>query len=566
MGRSDLKAKIRLEGDAKGADRAIKSVDKGFKGLTRSLKTNALAITAALGSVLGVYKALEAGAERLGQRRALERTLSAQGIAIDDHIAKLQTLSNKQIATSDLILASNRALALGIRSDDLPGLLEAATKASVSLGISATQAFNDITTGVGRASPLILDNLGIVVDAVKVYADYAASIGVSTEALTKQQKTIALSAAVMENAAKGAEDFAKAQSNVKVALDQSKTALKEFYESAIEAVVQNEGLGSTLQGLIEDFKNLAGAVRGYDKALKENAKGIEDIRKSHADWRDLLDLITLNISFATRAVLAYGKGVRDLEAIQAEAAESEAKVNARFQEKADLMYRLLGITEKYGTAQEEAAARTARIEAGLVKEATALSKLAAALGEVTQLELERELHDITAALEEARNSTDASSDAFVRYEQIANEKIDLLKTNIQRLRDGLGVLEEAADGSAKSFDELGDSIDDTGDAAEETGRNFDGLTRSVRDTNTALADQSRQARATRSDLQQLTAVAEALALAEARTQLAATQAARKRITGVSSQRDSDDLSQYALSPFGTGGRYTIEPSGNLRPA
>jgi uncharacterized coiled-coil DUF342 family protein len=566
MGRADLKAKIRLEGDASGANRAIKSTESGFKKLARSVRTNALAVTAALGSMLGAYKAIEAAGERLGQRRSLERTLNAQGIAIDEFIVKLKGLANNQIATSDLVLASNRALALGISSDDLPGLLEAATKASVALGISATQAFNDITTGVGRASPLILDNLGIVVDAVKVYKDYAAEIGVATEELTKQQKTAALSAAVMRNAGKGAEDFAKAQSKVTVALSQSTAAIKEFYESTLEAVVQNEGFGGALEGTVTTVKNLIGAIRAYDRALKKNAEEMRQTEKAHRDWTYTLDLLTLNINFAWRAALKLGEVTNDLVAIEKEAAENAAKVTKRYEERNRAMLEAIGFLDSYSSAQERAADRTAKIEAALNKEASALSKLAAALGEVTQIELEKELADITKALEEARDSTDASSDAFVRYERIAGEKIDRLKLRIQGLRDGLGDIGEAADDSAKSFDTLGEAIDDTGEEARETGDNFDGLTRSVRDTNAALSQQASQARTTRGELQQLTAVAEALALAEARTELAATQERRKRIRGVSSQRDPDDLSRYSLSPFGTGGRVTVDPDGNLRPA
>jgi hypothetical protein len=63
-------------------------------------------------------------------------------------------------------------------------------------------------------------------------------------------------------------------------------------------------------------------------------------------------------------------------------------------------------------------------------------------------------------------------------------------------------------------------------------------------------------------LQQLTAVAESLALAQARTELAITKAQRKRVTGTRGSREID----YNLSPFGTGGIVNVEPDGTLRPA
>ena len=39
MGRNDLKAKIRLEGDSKGANKAIKSVSGRFKKLGETINT-----------------------------------------------------------------------------------------------------------------------------------------------------------------------------------------------------------------------------------------------------------------------------------------------------------------------------------------------------------------------------------------------------------------------------------------------------------------------------------------------------------------------------------------------
>ena len=578
MGSKDLKAKIRLEGDASGATKAIKKTESGFTKLGKSIRTNALAITGALASMLGVYKAIGAAGERLGQKRSLERTLEAQGVAIDDFIGKLKSLANNQIATSDLVLASNRALALGISSDNLPGLLEAATKASVSLGISATQAFNDITTGVGRASPLILDNLGIVVDAVRVYKDYAANIGLSAEALTKQQKTAALSAAVMANAAKGAEDFAKAQSRVTVALGQSVAALKEFYESTVEAIVSHEGFGGALEGTVGTFKNLIGAIKAYDRALKANAEQMESTNKAHRDWISTLDLLTLNVSFAWRAIMQLGAVTNDLIAIEKEAAENAAKVTKRYEERNRAMLEAIGFLDAYTDAQERAAHRTSLIEAKLNDEATALSKLAAALGEVTQIELEKELLDISSALEEARNSTDASSDAFVRYEQIASARMEFLKTNIERVRDGLGVLVESTDDAGDSVAAFGKKADTTGDAVDDLGDALDGARASSEDLGRGMQSSTQYVK--RAGEQAIITAAQFDALRKSAGDAAAVAAAlesggrltqggtRVRIHSGSrlvNTGQQDNRSNYSLSPFGTGGRYVVDADGTLRP-
>lgn len=74
------------------------------------------------------------------------------------------------------------------------------------MGISTTQAFNDIVTGLGRMSPLILDNLGITVDLEATTAKYAATLGKSADALTDAERKQALVNAVMESSASLMED------------------------------------------------------------------------------------------------------------------------------------------------------------------------------------------------------------------------------------------------------------------------------------------------------------------------------------------------------------------------
>jgi len=241
MARGDLRAKIRLEGDASSANAAIKSTETRFQKFGASIKRNALALGASLAAVAGAFRLVKTSAEQAGQAKAFETSLAAQGIAADKFLAKLKEVSAGQIANADLILASNRALALGIKADDLPALLETASQASVKLGVSVTQAFNDITTGVGRASPLILDNLGIVVDSNKVYGDYAASIGKTVEALSKQERTQALTNAVIRDGLDATKSFTDSQDAMTVAINTSAAALENFKAST----------GTVLSGLVQ---------------------------------------------------------------------------------------------------------------------------------------------------------------------------------------------------------------------------------------------------------------------------------------------------------------------------
>jgi hypothetical protein len=98
------------------------------------------------------------------------------------------------------MLAANRAMVLGVadNTEEFTELMEIARDRARAMGLTIEQAFNDIVTGIGRGSPLILDNLGLVIDQVAANEDYASSLGKTADALTEEEKKQALLNAVLE--------------------------------------------------------------------------------------------------------------------------------------------------------------------------------------------------------------------------------------------------------------------------------------------------------------------------------------------------------------------------------
>jgi len=579
----DLKVKVRLEGDSRGAERAIKRTDKSLSKFASGIKNKLFALTAAFASVLGALKLVESAGERLGQRRALERSLESQGAAIDEFIGKLKSLSNNQIATSDIILASNRALALGISKDDIPGLLEAATKASVSLGISATQAFNDITTGVGRASPLILDNLGIVVDAVKIYSDFADSVGKTVEELTKQEKTAALTAAVIKTAGKGAEDFADAQSKVTVALAQSTAKLKDWFENTTNAVASSEKLAEVIEGTSSVLGNYGTALGVVLTKLGALVPAQDSWARSLATSRDFLRGLTAGVSEVLIAINEYGESVTNLKAIQEESDRVTKLLNDRRAEEVRLLDDSVRATSEFAKAQEDAAARTARIEAALKGEATALQKLGEALGIVTAAELEAEVRAIEEAMQAARDATLGFSQELIDAEAEGTRQVESLRLRADNMRRGLGDMGKAAADAALGFtdlnsaaettgeniDELGDSIDDTTDGAGAMSAAMRTVAVAVEDSGTRALTAAQRF----NELAEAAGRAAAVADAVARGGRTSSDGRRVHLPGGGSRltrepglRQSTVLQGgTGLSDFGSGGRFSLNPDGTLRP-
>ena len=82
----------------------------------------------------------------------------------DAYIKAISTASTGTISNMDAMTASARALKLGVvgSADEMAHLTEVAGIMGRAMGEDATSALNDLVTGIGRASPMILDNLGIV--------------------------------------------------------------------------------------------------------------------------------------------------------------------------------------------------------------------------------------------------------------------------------------------------------------------------------------------------------------------------------------------------------------------
>ena len=107
----------------------------------------------------------------------------------EEALNDLRRASNGMISDYDLMLSANKAVMLGVSTDSkqLARLLEVAAARGQALGVSTTQAFSDIVTGIGRMSPLILDNLGITTGAYQRQVEAIEATGRELTDLEKKQ-------------------------------------------------------------------------------------------------------------------------------------------------------------------------------------------------------------------------------------------------------------------------------------------------------------------------------------------------------------------------------------------
>jgi len=158
---------------------------------------------------------------------------------------KLQEATRGTVSDVGLMTQANQAMLLGIDPNALPSMFEGALAASQATGSQVGKAIEDITTGIGRQSKLILDNLGIMVDTQGAYDGFAESLGKASDELTDAEKKTAFMNATMAALTENAERIGTIENGVAIQTQQmgaawanAKVELGEHFLPIIERAIE----------------------------------------------------------------------------------------------------------------------------------------------------------------------------------------------------------------------------------------------------------------------------------------------------------------------------------------
>ena len=195
----------KLDGDLSGAKSKIGSVMGGIASTLGNIGLAGFgafgaAATTAVGAVAGVGIALgnlsKDAAQLEGLRNAFETISQSAGTTGDEMLAALEKGSGGTVAARDLMLSFNKAASLVSTqfATELPDAMRLVAAASAATGQDMGFLMDSLVTGVGRLSPMILDNLGIQVSLTDATEAYAETIGKSASELSKteQQEAVRL--------------------------------------------------------------------------------------------------------------------------------------------------------------------------------------------------------------------------------------------------------------------------------------------------------------------------------------------------------------------------------------
>lgn len=430
MAANNVDIVVRAKNEASSTLKQVKADLSGLDGGAKALAGGLAGIGAAVGIGAVVGLATQAGAaiadmsrqaEQVDQLSAAFRNLATDaGQSSVQMLDAMRTASQGAISDSELMLSANRAMMLGVADSagEMAQLLEVAAVRGKAMGLSTAQAFSDLVTGIGRMSPLILDNLGIVTGGEKVFDDYAKTLGTTAAALTDTQRKQALLNQVISQTNTSALPAVSQFERMDAAIENAKVAMGQLFGPAVSVIAQNladaanaltdattatateiaqatiYGSGSQIQEQIAEVENLR-ALLDFKTLQGGDAQALANLQEQLAYAETYLDGLVISYN---EAATVLGGPIIDTEAIkQGEIALTNAAAATE------------GLTQATGDA--EAAATLASYS--FVRMASGLSQVQAQAGATAGI-----IYNLTGAVNALNASTgvmQANSDLLGQF-------------------------------------------------------------------------------------------------------------------------------------------------------
>ncbi|MBE6744739.1 MAG: hypothetical protein E7569_11045 [Ruminococcaceae bacterium] len=202
--------------DSSGFNQGVKGLSGKLDGITSSLKKLAAAAGIAFGvaAVVNFGKAsVSAATELSNAMMGLQSIMEGQGRSFKAAQAFIQQYTaDGLIPATNAITAYKNLASRGYTDPQIQDTLQA-LKDSAAFGRQASYSLGDAVTsateGLKNENSVLVDNAGVTKNVAKMWEDYAKSIGVSTQNLTKQQKIQAEYNGIMEETRFQVGDAAK---------------------------------------------------------------------------------------------------------------------------------------------------------------------------------------------------------------------------------------------------------------------------------------------------------------------------------------------------------------------
>ena len=222
------------------ASKTFDDVSKSSKKLESALKSVKKYSWIAMTALAGVWTyAVKQAVQLEPVKKSFDQLTASVWQNSNEMLKALKEASKGAVSEYDLMLSANRSLKLWVASntEDMTDLMKIARLYGQQMWQDVTQSFNDIVTWLWRWSPMILDNLWIIIDSEKAYEQYAEKIWKSASELSKQEKTQALVNATLEEWRKKLEEYGEPAQTMGERLSALKNNFQEMATRIGEALI-----------------------------------------------------------------------------------------------------------------------------------------------------------------------------------------------------------------------------------------------------------------------------------------------------------------------------------------
>ena len=307
-----------VKGQLADLDRSASQAGTSALGLGASFAGGMAAVAIGVIADTGL-ELTKLGAQAIRVEDGFRSLMTSIGETSGSALDKLRAASLGTIDDTNLMLSANRAVMLGVAdsADEMARLLSAAAARGRNLGVGTEQAFNDIVTGIGRMSPLILDNLGIVTGGEKAFEAYAASIGKTAEQLTDAEKKQFLVNKVLSDATPLANDAASAferlaaqQTNFRTNLGKSLAAFANMSGIADALADASVGMSAASEA---NMMRAAHGIGVFDVAVAEAKAGLHIATTQTELFSNMLGYLVNAVAEGTMSEQEATAQMRELE-------------------------------------------------------------------------------------------------------------------------------------------------------------------------------------------------------------------------------------------------------------
>ena len=251
----------RFKRDAEGATHALSGIDSAVRKIASSF------------ALLEISKKAYDFAKSAATLEDATRIFQASG----GNLKELRSATKGLVDDFSLVKQANLAKTMGIPSEAMSTFAKAAIAASKATGESVDFMLDSIVRGVARGSPMILDNLGLIVSVEAANDEYARTLGKTSSQLTEAEKkqsflNAALRAAepLIASADKAGASAADAYTRFEVAINSIGSAIGTGMAPAVRAAIS----------LLEDLANAVSAVYSIQTTGRLSGAGRERMKNA----------------------------------------------------------------------------------------------------------------------------------------------------------------------------------------------------------------------------------------------------------------------------------------------